>query len=196
MDPFNLLQKNPYTISRRNSWFHAKKTIFEKVKFKKDEFYRALADDLLDEFIEEETTDERINSFLRIINGQEYIFIESLISKISCSPHSQRKIKLLRLLFYSGSTKTDSSKVLSGLFSQLTQMDIPNEFKLLASVLHSDQIPNEQSFKTLFESSDKIRFFKFLKYHLDHTLEYSDTTKFFFLKSFLILKKVYPYISV
>ena len=179
LDPFNLLQKNPYTISRRNSWFHAKKTIFEKVKFKTDEFYRALADDLLDEFIEEDTTDERINSFLRIINGQEYVFIESLISKISCSPHSQRKIKLLRLLFYSGSTKTDSSKVLSGLFSQLTQMDIPNEFKLLASVLHSDQIPNEQSFKTLFESSDKIRFFKFLKYHLDHTLEYSDTTKFF-----------------
>ena len=63
LDPFNLLQKNPYIISRRNSWFHAKKTIFEKVKFKKDEFYRALADDLLDEFIEEDTTDERINSF-------------------------------------------------------------------------------------------------------------------------------------
>ncbi len=185
-DPFGVLERTPRLLSLRNADFFAKTLDSGKgAPSWLDLFNESYSSEMLELFLEMETTDDLVHSFLRIMPGKEKWFLDNMLEAMREKVDFQRKIKVLRLFFFSFFSNGMQGKEFSHSFAHLSKTDVANEFKLLLSLALMDKAWLSENFIPIFNSCDKARFYKFFSYFLSHTLEHNEVTIFF-------LKEIFP----
>ncbi len=179
-NPFSALGPHP-----RNCYLHNAITHFRLLNdTKKQEpfskqFLSLYANEVIDLFLEQETTDALVNSFTRIIEKENEVFLEAIYSQLKKNLLFQEKIRLLRLVCFSILPHRHDNQRKQKFLASMQSLNIEIEFKLLFAFYTNDTKWIDENFFELYSSTDKLRFYKFLNFCLLNQLPSQATLRYF-----------------
>ena len=179
-NPFSALGPLP-----RNCYLHNAITHFRLLNdTKKQEpfskqFLSLYANEVIDLFLEQETTDALVNSFTRIIEKENEVFLEAIYSQLKKNLLFQEKIRLLRLVCFSILPHGYDNQRKQKFLASMQSLNIEIEFKLLFAFYTNDTKWIDENFFEFYSSADKLRFYKFLNFCLLNQLPSQATLRYF-----------------
>jgi len=179
-NPFSVLGSHP-----KHSYLHNAITHFRLLNdTKKQEpsskkFLSLYAKEVIDLFLEQETTDALVNSFTRIIEKENGVFLEAIYSQLKKNLLFQEKIRLLRLVCFSILPHGYDNQRKQKFLASMQSLNIEIEFKLLFAFYTNDTKWIDENFFEFYSSADKLRFYKFLNFCLLNQLPSQATLRYF-----------------
>jgi hypothetical protein len=179
-NPFSVLGLHPRHCYLHNAITHFRLLDDQKIQeeFPK-KFLSLYANEVIDLFLEQETTDSLINSFTRIIEMEHVVFLETIYSHFKKNLLFQEKIRLLRLVCFSILPHGHDNQRKQKFLVSMQSLHIEIEFKLLLAFYTNDTKWIEENFFELFNSADKLRFYKFFNFCLLNQLPSQTTLRYF-----------------
>ena len=192
-NPFSVLGSHP-----KHSYLHNAITHFRLLNdTKKQEpsskkFLSLYAKEVIDLFLEQETTDALVNSFTRIIEKENGVFLEAIYSQLKKNLLFQEKIRLLRLVCFSILPHGYDNQRKQKFLASMQSLNVEIEFKLLFAFYTNDTKWIDENFFEFFKSADKLRFYKFFNSCLLNQVPSQATLKYFIDKHLAKSKQGLP----